>query len=376
LQETLKLGEGQYVNHYPNHVELTRKDLMAKHLKRCLRAAQKAGRADETASLSFFPPTYALPSEGALLLDAFRADESGVWIFKPVGRAQGKGIFIVSRLQQAEAWLREARAAAGGAAAAGEAPPETFVAQRYIERPLLVGGRKFDLRLYCAVTCFRPLTAWLYREGFCRFTARRYVGDAASLNDPFIHLTNHAVQKADATYDPAACDLKWPLPSLRAHLIAAYGETAADAALGAINAVVVNTLRCVAPSIIADRHCAELYGYDVMLDDTLKPCLIEVNASPSLSADTAADAALKSRLVDDFCSLLGLEGAWAPGGPPAGGPPSPCGGFDLVWARDAPVPCADFPTAASMLGATNDRAAPGFVALKHRIAAAHAARME
>ena len=42
----------------------------------------------------------------------------------------------------------------------------------------------------------------------------------------------------------------------------------------------------------------------------------------------------------------------------------------------APQPCAAFPTAASMLGAANDRAAPAFLRMKQRIAAAHAARME
>ena len=71
------------MNHFSNHVELTRKDLMAKHLKRALRGAAKAGRAAEVAALSFFPATYVLPAEGALLLDAFKA-EGGTWIFKPV----------------------------------------------------------------------------------------------------------------------------------------------------------------------------------------------------------------------------------------------------------------------------------------------------
>ncbi len=295
-----------------------------------------------------------------------------------MGRAQGRGIFIVSRVAQVEAWLREraasdrALAALAAAAPSGVAvldpdaePPEAFVVQRYLERPLLVGGRKFDLRLYCAVTSFAPLRAWLYREGFARFTARRYASDAASLSNPFVHLTNHAIQKKDAAYDAAQCDLKWQLPSLRAYLQAQYGDAATNAAMGAINGVVMQALKAVAPSIINDRHCAEMYGYDIMLDADLKPWLIEVNASPSLSADTAADAALKTRLIDDYLSVLDLEGAWQ-----GAGPPSPCGAFDLIWERDGPVPCADFPGSQSMLGATNDRTAPQLQRIKAQSAAA------
>jgi hypothetical protein len=37
-----------------------------------------------------------------------------------------------------------------------------------------VGGKKFDLRLYALVTSFAPLTVWLYRGGFARFSNHRF----------------------------------------------------------------------------------------------------------------------------------------------------------------------------------------------------------
>lgn len=66
---------------------------------------------------------------------------------------------------------------------------------RYIENPLLIGGKKFDLRLYVLVTSFRPLKAYLFKLGFCRFCTVKYDTSIQELDNMYVHLTNVSVQK-------------------------------------------------------------------------------------------------------------------------------------------------------------------------------------
>lgn len=56
--------------------------------------------------------------------------------------------------------------------------------------------------------------------------------------------------------------------------------------------------------MVADRHCFECYGYDIIIDNTLKPWLVEVNASPSLTSTTVNDRILKYKLIDNIISIV------------------------------------------------------------------------
>jgi len=47
------------------------------------------------------------------------------------------------------------------------------------------------MRIYLLVTNFKPLTIYLYREAFCRFTHLRYNTD--DLDNATVHLTNVAI---------------------------------------------------------------------------------------------------------------------------------------------------------------------------------------
>ena len=67
-----------------------------------------------------------------------------------------------------------------------------------------------------------------------------------------------------------------------------------------INNIIINSLKSVQGVIFNDKHCYELYGYDIIIDNDLKPWLIEINSSPSLSTTTLGDKLLKKHLISDL----------------------------------------------------------------------------
>ncbi|KAK3267439.1 hypothetical protein CYMTET_24004 [Cymbomonas tetramitiformis] len=128
-----------------------------------------------------------------------------------------------------------------------------------------------------------------------------------------------------------------------------HGIEATNKLFASIQSLIINTLRAVTNVMINDKHCYEMYGYDVMIDDNLKPWLIEVNASPSMSADTPTDRELKLGLLDDVMTAVDVEGRFQ------GKAPRRVGGFDLIVDNGSIVPPQNAFSCPTMLGCLNDR---------------------
>ncbi|KAI6213640.1 Tubulin--tyrosine ligase-like protein 9 [Aphelenchoides besseyi] len=320
-----KFKEGQLVCHFRNDYELTRKDSIIKNHKKARKLVENQNKMD------YLPASYVLPTEYHIFVEEFKKyPATTIWIMKPVSGAQGRGIFLFKKLKDITEWKKKDRRT--------DADTEPYVVQSYIHRPYLIGGKKFDVRLYILVTSFRPLFAWVHREGFARFSHSRY--SLESCEDAYVHLTNVAIAKSAVDYDPER-GLKWSLDRLCRYLTARHGVDMVEKLLENIGWIIVYSLRSVQNIIVQDNHCFELYGYDILIDENLKPWLLEVNASPSLTPSSQEDFELKYRVLNHMLDVLDLERVRT-------GNEFTVGGFDLIVKNNEPIYRPNSPANASI----------------------------
>ncbi|XP_076633862.1 tubulin monoglutamylase TTLL4 [Colletes latitarsis] len=287
------LKESQKINHFPGTFQIGRKDRLWRNLSRMM---AKYGKKE----FSFVPKTYVLPQDLRCFKQVWeKCGSREKWIVKPPASARGTGIKVVHRWSQ----IPKKRA---------------VVVQQYLSRPKLISGAKFDLRLYVLVTSFNPLRIYIYPDGLVRFASVKYSDDINYLSDRFMHLTNYSINKTNSTYTSNDCvdscsGHKWTLKTLWAYLEREHVNV--ERLWEAMKDIVVKTMIAGESSINSlskanrsSRYCCyELFGVDILLDENLKPWLLEVNISPSLQSSSPLDIAIKGPLIKNVFNMAGYQ---------------------------------------------------------------------
>lgn len=277
----------QRLNHHPKTVGITRKDWLARNMRRMRGTFGSA-------LYNFSPTAFNLPNDYVRFLEEYsrhrlvNGGKGAYWICKPVDLSRGRGIFIFEDIKEL----------------VYDCP---VIVQRYISNPLLISGYKFDLRIYVCVKSFCPLTIYIYQEGLVRFATEKF--NLGALNNLFSHLTNTSINKFGPYYstdkEHIGQGCKWTLGKFRCFL-----QTLGINELllwQKINNIVTLTLLTIAPTIPSSPNCVELFGFDILIDENFKPWLLEVNYSPALSLDCSADVTVKKGLINDLIDLLNYK---------------------------------------------------------------------
>lgn len=92
------------------------------------------------------------------------------------------------------------------------------------------------------------------------------------------------------------------------------GGVDVDSLFAKIEESIIKVLIAVEPHMLdslnkcADHisNCFELYGFDVILDNTFRPWVLECNVCPSLSSSSGFDKQIKNQLLSDTLNLVGF----------------------------------------------------------------------
>eukprot|EP01084_Bolivina_argentea_P293556 504893_1 len=301
----------QRVNHFQNNRELVHKDRLKYNISQFTCHGGKVGY--EWGLL--MPTTFVLPHEYTFFVKAFleiednnstskEGESNNLWIMKPVARSRGRGIKIIHDF-------------------ASVRYSEKVVIQKYVHKPLLLNGYKFDLRLYVLVTSFQPIEAFIFKEGFARFSTELYTLKVEDHANQFVHLTNSSIQQhnlysSEEDEDAGGISNDNPLKEAEQTEEAAGSKTTLsflwrklqDEGITVstlwkdICKVVIKALLCSEPKIPNQPNAFELFGFDIVIDEDLKPWLLEVNYSPDMARRTGVDKKIKEAVIQDTVRLV------------------------------------------------------------------------
>eukprot|EP00826_Nyctotherus_ovalis_P010439 TRINITY_DN1274_c0_g2_i1.p1 TRINITY_DN1274_c0_g2~~TRINITY_DN1274_c0_g2_i1.p1 ORF type:complete len:566 (-),score=128.68 TRINITY_DN1274_c0_g2_i1:285-1982(-) len=291
-----KMKSFQKTNHFPAMHCLARKENLAKNLMKMRKLFPK--------DYSFIPTTWCIPRDYGDLKADFAKGKCRTYIVKPEASCQGKGIYLIRSLDELD-------------------PNEHYVVQNYIKDPYLIDGLKFDIRLYVLVYGCDPLRIFIHRRGLVRLATEQYEApNRSNMENVYMHLTNYAINKNSENFvfntDSENADVghKRSLEFVWKYIDSHGGnsETVQRRArrcivksLCAVQPHLAHSYRMCQPSDIENNMCFEVLGYDIMLDSSLRPWLLEVNHAPSFETDTPFDHKVKSELIADTLKILHMD---------------------------------------------------------------------
>lgn len=307
LERLPRIGRNSWVSRYIGCPDLCDKGNFA----RMCYAVKDFCDPDE---FSFNPPTWVLPDQYNELKAKMEKSKK-TFIVKPEDGSQGDGIFLIKGIRDLDIKMSNSKGA---------------VVQQYVEKPLLLGGVKFDLRMYvCLVggSDRAPPQVFLCKEGLARFCTEKYEEPAQSnMHKCMGHLTNyslnkrsnkfeHAGETLESVFDPTSTASKRPLTAALTQMERECPGFQRDTFYESVASLVEKSVALMAPVLAAfarpstgggEMPSFQILGFDVLLGHDFAPYLLEINNSPSFCIDEAFPLNADDLSPKDLSTPIGL----------------------------------------------------------------------
>ncbi|XP_044919421.1 inactive polyglycylase TTLL10 isoform X4 [Mustela putorius furo] len=336
----------QLLYQIPNNKLLTTKIGLLSALREYARAVKTAHKTPLCAQAKvlkmeeFFPETYRLDirDEREAFFTVF--DGNHIWICKPSACNQGKGIFLLRNQEEVaalqvktqsveddpiyrkmpfrapqarvvqrkasqspvpsaaspslQAWSRADHPSLAPSASGRDPDPQphsgrwrssSLASQRYIQNPLLLDGKKFDVRAYLLIACAMPYMVF-FGHGYARLTLSLYDPHSSDLSG---HLTNQFMQKKSPLYVLLKEDTVWSMDRLNRHINDKFRKTKGlprDWVFTTFTKRMQQIMAHCFQAVKSKLHCKlgyfDLIGCDFLIDENFKVWLLEMNSNPAL----------------------------------------------------------------------------------------------
>uniref|UniRef100_A0A8D0VDA6 Tubulin--tyrosine ligase-like protein 10 n=1 Tax=Sus scrofa TaxID=9823 RepID=A0A8D0VDA6_PIG len=269
----------------PNNKLLTTKIGLLSALRERARVVSKTSKVLKMEE--FFPETYRLDirEEREAFFTLF--DETQIWICKPTASNQGKGIFLL-RSQEEAAALQAKTQRLEDDPVYRKMPfraPQARIVQRYIQNPLLLDGKKFDVRSYLLIACAVPCMVF-FGHGYARLTLSLYDAHSSDLGG---HLTNQFMQKKSPLYVLFKEDTVWSMEHLNRYINDKFCKTRGlprdwvfTTFTKRMQEIMAHCFLAVKSKLECKLGYFDLIGCDFLIDENFKVWLLEMNSNPAL----------------------------------------------------------------------------------------------
>ncbi|KRX01751.1 hypothetical protein PPERSA_01621 [Pseudocohnilembus persalinus] len=180
-----------------------------------------------------------------------------------------------------------------------------FVIQKYIEKPLLINERKFDLRIWVLIA--PDMQLYVFKEGYLRLSGEKYniqqnYSNNNSNKNQVMHLTNNAIQKHAKSYGKYEEGNQMNYDQFEDYLEKKQIDLKfRKKILPKMKEIVALTYSSVKEKLNPNKYenCFEIFGYDFFIDADYQVWLIEANTNPCLEESSQIQKELLPRMLND-----------------------------------------------------------------------------